>query len=119
VSIDQQNKLIQFSKYEKSVTDEGKTPENDHKGITGRYGGVRSITLENGIYHIQRDGSIKLTLVEAGDNLYEVQLPAGMRAKNELPKIRFEWDDTGRVIGLTLIYPDGREEFVNKDNVLK
>ena len=60
-----------------------------------------------------------MTLVEAGANLYEGQLPRGMRAMNALPKIRFEWDDSGRVIGLTLIYPDGKEEFAKKDNVPK
>ena len=116
VTIDQQNKLIHFIKSEPADTDEGKTQKNDHKGITGRYGGVRNITLENGIYYIQRDGSLKLKLVEVSDNLYVGKLPEGLKAMNALPKIRFERDGSQRVIGLTFIYPDGREEFVKKDD---
>ena len=116
VTIDQKNKLIQFSKSKPANTDEGKTQENDYLGILGRYGSVRSITLENNIYYIQRDGSLKLKLVEVSDNLFAGKLPAGMRAKNELPKIRFERDDSDRVIGLTFIYPSGREDFVKKDD---
>ncbi|MBN2244546.1 MAG: clan AA aspartic protease [Candidatus Aminicenantes bacterium] len=117
ITIDQRNQLIQFSKSKAENTNAGKVQENDHKGITGRYGGIRSITLENGIYYIQRDGSLKLKLVEIDDSLYEGQLPRGFKAMNELPKIRFERDDGDRVIGLSFIYPDGKEEFVKKDDM--
>jgi hypothetical protein len=116
ITIDQQNRLIQFEEPEPEDTAGEETWEKENTGITGRYGGVRSITLENGILYIQRDGSIKLKLVEVGDNLYEGKLPEGMRAMNVLPKIRFERDSSQRVIGLTFIYPDGREEFVKKDD---
>jgi hypothetical protein len=117
VTIDLKNELIQFIKTEAEDTQKEITQKNDPKGITGRYGNLRSVTLENGIYYSQRDGSIKLTLVEVGDNLYEVQLPGGFKAKNELPKIRFERDGSERVIGLSLLYPDGKEEFSKKDDV--
>lgn len=117
VTIDLKNNLIQFIKTEAEDADKEITLQNDPKGITGRYGNLRSVTLENGIYYSQRDGSLKLELSEVGDNLYEVHLPAGFKAMNELPKIRFERDDVDRVIGLRLIYPDGKEEFCEKDDV--
>ena len=115
VTIDQSNQLIRFEKCQAKNKGDAVTLQDDPKGITGRYGGVRSITLENGVYFSQRDGSLKLKLVKVGDNLYEVRLPEGMRAKNVLPKFRFDRDDSRRVIGLTFIYPDGKEEFVKKD----
>jgi len=117
VTIDLKNNLIQFIKTEAEDADKEITLQNDPKGITGRYGNLRSVTLENGIYYSQRDGSLKLELSEVGDNLYEVHLPAGFKAMNELPKIRFDRDDGYRVIGLSLIYPNGKEEFCEKDDV--
>ena len=119
ITIDQQNMLIQFAKIVADDAAVEEPHENDTKGIAGRYGGLRSITLEDDQYYIQRDGSIKLKLVEVEDNLYEGKLPAGMRARNALPKIRFERDDGCRIIGLTFVFPDGREEFVKKDEEAK
>ena|GEM_PF-3197750 len=115
VTIDLRNELIQFLKTEAEDTDKEIVQKNDPKGLIGRYGNLRSVTLENGIYYSQRDGSLKLTLVEVNDDLYEVHLPAGFKAMNELPKIRFERDGSERVIGLSLLYPDGKEEFSKKD----
>jgi len=119
MTIDQRNNLIQFIKNEARDTDKEIMKKNDSKGITGRYGNIRSITLENGLYYSQRDGSIKLKLIEVGYDLYEIILPEGFKAMNELPKIRFERDDSDRVIGLSLIHPDGKEEFCEKNDVLK
>lgn len=116
ITIDQQNTLIQFNKPEPEDTAGEETRETENTEIPGCYGGVRSITLENGILYIQRDGSIKMKLEKIGDNLYVGKLPEGLKAMNVLPKIRFERDSRQRVIGLTFIYPDGREEFVNKDD---
>jgi hypothetical protein len=116
ITIDQRNGLIQFHETESRDISGKENRENENTGIVGRYGGVRSITLENGIYYIQRDGSIKMKLVKVSDNLYVGQLPEGLKAMNVLPKIRFERDGSQRVIGLTFIYPDGREEFVKKDD---
>ncbi len=117
VTIDLRNELIQFIKTEVEDTDKEITQKNDPQGITGRYGNLRNVTLENGFYYSQRDGSLKLKLSEVGDDLYEVHLPAGFKAMNELPTIRFERDDDDRVIGLSLLYPDGKEEFCEKDDV--
>ncbi len=117
IIIDIQNELIQFEKIEVKNTVVTKEPKiNNHVGIVGRYGGVRSITSEDGILYIQRDGSMKLMLVKTADNLYQGKLPEGLKAMNVLPKIRFENDSSGQIIGLTFIHQDGKEEFVKKDD---
>jgi hypothetical protein len=45
------------------------------------------------------------------------KLPNGMKAMNPLPMIRFEKDNNRNVKGLTFIYQDGRQEYVEKDDI--
>ncbi len=119
ITIDTKNMLIKFEKVEvKDTVGTKETKINGDVGIVGRYGGVRSITCEDGVLYIQRDGSIKLELRKINDNLYQGQLPEGMKAINVLPNIRFERDSNKQVIGLTFINKDGKEDFVKKDDVL-
>ena len=117
ITIDQKNSLIKLEKSHplEKTSKEGAKRADDHQ-FCGRYGGVRSITFENGALYIQRDGSIKMKLVEAETHIYRPELPGGMVPMNKLPGIRFEKDDQGNVIGLTFVHDDGREEFVPKDD---
>ena len=68
----------------------------------GTYG-PRSIFLEGEILQYQRQGRPKLALVPMGRDLFH---PEGMDAF----RIRFDRDDSGKLVGLTGMYNDGREE---------
>ncbi|UCE19604.1 MAG: clan AA aspartic protease [Gemmatimonadota bacterium] len=116
ITVDQKNSLIKLEKSHpvEKASKEGKRRTEDHQ-FCGRYGGVRSVTFENGALYIQRDGTIKMKLVENDDHLYRPELTGGMVPMNKLPRIRFERDDQGIVIGLTFVHDDGSEEFVPKD----
>ena len=116
ITIDQKNSLIKLEKSHpvEKTSKEGTQRADDHQ-FCARYGGVRNITFENGALYIQRDGSIKMKLVETENHLYRPELPGGMVPRNKLPGIRFEKDDQGNVIGLTFVHDDGSEEYVLKD----
>ena len=113
ITIDQKNNLLKFEK--KSTR--GKLIPDSMSGnheFAGRYGGVKSVTYENGTLYLQRDGGMKLKLVLTENDIYIVELPAGLAPANTLPKIRFEKNEHNKVIGLTFIHEDNPEEFVSK-----
>jgi len=115
ITIDKKNSLIKFEKSTNRRPDNTKEEEQGEQNeYTGWYGGnERRIFLEDGEMYLQRGGAPKLKLVKLGDNLYEMVFP--MPVTNELPNISFNRDETGKVIGLTFHFEDGREDFVKKD----
>ena len=58
---------------------------------------------------------MKLILVLIENNLYKIELTGGMKPMNELPNIRFERNDQNKIIGLSFVHDDGKEEFVRKE----
>ena len=62
---------------------------------------------------MQRGGAPKLKLVKIGHDIY--QMVFDMPVRNELPDVRFDRDDSHSVIGITFMFKDGREDFVEKD----
>ena len=115
VTIDQKNSLLKFE--EKTIL-ENSIPviKGEESEFTGRYGGVRSITFENGDLYLQRDGGMKLKLESIDDNLYKMELLDGMKPMNELPKVRFDRNEKSEVYRITFINEDGTEEYSLKEN---
>ncbi|MDH3267431.1 MAG: retroviral-like aspartic protease family protein [Ignavibacteria bacterium] len=115
-TIDKKNNLIKFEK--SSSTNINETNEDYHaeeNEFTGLYGGgVRRVLIENGEMYLQRGNAPKLKLVKIKEDIYEMVF--SMPVNNELPNVRFERDESDNVTGLTFMYLDGREEFVEKDN---
>ena len=115
-TIDQKNGLIQFEQSLSTNDEPGGAVEDweEENDFTGWYDGrERKIFMEDGELHLQRGNAPKLKLVEINADEYEMVFDQPVN--NELPDVRFERDDTGQVVGLTFIFDDGREEFVDKD----
>lgn len=116
VTLDRKNNLIKFEKptAKIEISDNMKIPgeKNDYTGWYG--GGERKIFLIEGEMYLQRGSAAKLKLVKLNENLYKMVFD--LPVMNELPNIRFEKDSNSRVVGLTFLFKDGREDFVKKDN---
>ena len=115
-TIDKKNNLIKFEKSSLSNIDETNKDSHAEKNeLTGLYGGgERKVLIENGEMYLQRGNAPKLKLVKIKADIYEMVF--NMPVKNELPNVRFERDESDNVTGLTFMFQDGREEFVEKDN---
>jgi len=115
-TIDKNNSLIKFEK--SSLTNINETNEDyyaEENELTGLYGGgERKVLIENGEMYLQRGNAPKLKLVKIKEDIYEMVF--NMPVMNELPNVRFERDESDNVTGLTFMFQDGREEFVEKDN---
>ena len=109
-TIDRKNNLIKFEQSNEVITVNETVETND---LTGWYGGqIRKVFIDNGQLYLQR-ADTKLKLESMEQDLYQMTFDVPVR--NELPKVRFERNEKGKVNGLTFIYKDGREEFVKKD----
>lgn len=74
---------------------------------TGQYGD-QTVSLEDGQLRYRREGmSISLALEEIEPDLFAIMLPAGAQSSAPLPTIRFDRDEEGAVVGLSLLEPDG------------
>lgn len=112
ITIDRKNHLIKFERSSKKVTQDNLGESN---GYLGWYGGhVREILVENDEMYLKRGDGPRLKLDRISEDLYKMTFN-NAAVMNELPNVRFEKDDLGKVIGLTFIFEDGREDFVNKD----
>lgn len=116
VTIDKKNNLIKFEKSNtKRVLNSNDEIFGEKNDFTGWYGGhERKIFLEEGEMYLQRGSASKLKLVKIGEDRFEMVI--NMPVMNELPNIKFERDETNKVIGLVFLFKDGREDFVKKDN---
>ncbi|MBT8387150.1 MAG: hypothetical protein KJO12_07030, partial [Ignavibacteria bacterium] len=114
-TIDQKNNLIKFersiSKTDNKLLSESGEVENDFTGFYAK--GERKIFIEDGEMCLRRGNALKLKLVKLKDDDYEMVF--NKPVNNELPIIRFERDEYGKVRGLTFLFKDGKEEFVEKD----
>ncbi len=115
MTLDRQNHLIQFEKISsKSGMKEEEYAFAEQNEFTGWYGDrKRKIFLEKGEMYLQRGGAAKLKLIQLEENLFEMTFPVAVW--NELPQVRFDRNASNKVIGLTFIFEDGREDFVKKD----
>lgn len=112
ISIDKKNNLIQFEKpMPKAKPEDLSYIPGD--GFTGWYGGkVRNVFEEGAELFLKRGGfTVKLEPLEGDLFKMTYHIPVN----NELPNVRFDREAGGRVIGLTFIYKDGREDEVKKD----
>jgi len=115
ITVDKKNNLIKFEKPTtgRAINNNEEIPGEKNE-YTGWYGGhERKIFLENGEMYLQRGGASKLKLAKLDENLYEMIF--NMPVMNELPNIRFKKNASNKVIGLTFLYKDGREDFIKKD----
>jgi hypothetical protein len=115
-TIDKKNSLIKFERSASSnvtlILEKHIEAENE---LTGWYGnGERRVFIENDEMYLQRGNAPKLKLVRIKDDEYEMVF--NMPVMNELPNVRFERDESDNVTGLTFVFKDGREEFVEKEN---
>jgi len=114
-TIDQNNNLIKFERSisitENKMFTEPWEVENDFTGFYAK--GERKIFIEDGEMYLRRGNAPKLKLVKLKDDEYEMVF--NKPVNNELPIIRFERDENGKVRGLAFLFKDGREEFVEKD----
>lgn len=112
--IDRKNHLIAFKKpgADLPITDDVGDEMTDYSGTYGD--NMRKIFKEKGVLYIQRGSSPKLEMAFLEKDLYQITFPQPVR--NELPKVRFERNEQGRVRGMTFLFKDGREEFTGKDN---
>ena len=78
--------------------------------------GVRTVSLENGVLKYTREGmGVKLEMQEIEEDLFVLVLPANARSSG-VPNVRFNRDEQGNVVGLSLINPDDSVmETVKKD----
>ncbi len=67
----------------------------------------RTITEENGKLYFQRSGQPPLVIEKKGDDLFEIKLPPNVRSRGPLPSIRFDRDESGKILGMSFIGPDG------------
>jgi hypothetical protein len=115
ITIDKKNNLIKFEKLTSAIDKKGNQGQQEKKNdYTGWYGDhARKIFKEDGEMYLQRGAAPKLKLVKIGEDKFEMVF--NMPVKNELPIVRFERDETNNVVGLTFVFKDGREDFVQKD----
>ncbi len=78
--------------------------------------GVRTISLDDGVLKYTREGmGVKLEMQEIEKDLYTLVIPSNTRSAS-VPNVRFNRDEQGSVVGLSLISPDGSVmETTNKD----
>ncbi len=82
-------------------------PPADLAEFVGTYG-QRTISLAGGVLKYQRQGmGARLDMREIEDDLFELVLPAGARAAQPPPNVRFDRDEAGDIVGFTLIGQDG------------
>ena len=93
----------------KSKQETANSPPVDEAAMAEYVGvyGVRTISLENGVLKYTREGmGVKLEMQEIEEDLFVLVLPANARSAS-VPNVRFNRDEQGSVVGLSLINPDG------------
>lgn len=83
------------------------------KEYVGQYGS-RTVSLDFGKLRYFREGGMKLELEAVEKDTFRLKLPEGVMARNPLPSIRFDRDKEGKIVGFTMLHPNGKEEFVEK-----
>lgn len=115
ITIDRKNSLIKFEKSNtviaNNIIKESESGTNDYTGWYGNH--EREIFIEDGEMYLQRNGAPKLKLVKLDYDEYEMMFD--MSVRNELPNVKFKRDETNSVIGLTFLFKDGRQDFIQKD----
>ena len=83
----------------------------DNSAMVGTYEGERNISLdkEGGLMY-QRATTPLLELKKTEDDLYEIVIPPGVRAPNEIPKVRFIMNDKKEVTAIEMVYKDGKKD---------
>lgn len=91
-----------------------KVAEELLKKYIGQYG-IRTISLEFGKLRYLREGGMKLDLEAVDAVTFRLKLPEGVMARNPLPDVRFDQNKEGKITGFTMLHPNGKEEFIEKN----
>ena len=81
----------------------------------GQYENDRRILIVDGLIKYKRGNGPYLTLKEKEGALFEFVLPDGVVADNQLPNLKFIYNQDGEVSGFELIHSD-RTELVKRKN---
>ena len=115
ISIDRKNSLIKFDEVN-TFKQQNRKLLNKNSGqdspLAGTYEGDRRVWVnEAGKLVYQRTPApIALELILVEGDLYELTVPDGVRAPQEIPKVHFIRNKKDKIIGLTLVYKNGRED---------
>lgn len=119
-TIDRKNNLIRFQKSNSTSSGASvqrtRVPQQEiqtggDSAKAGTYEGERNITLDDkGELNYQRATTPVLKLKKVEGGLYEIVIPPGMRAPNEIPKIRFIENDQKEITAIEMVYKDGKTD---------
>lgn len=104
--IQELNQVLQSLSSKQEAVDSLSVDESALAEYVGVYG-VRTISLDNGVMNYTREGmGVKLEMQKIEKDLYSLVIPSNARSTSA-PNVRFNRDERGSVIGLSLINPDG------------
>ncbi|MEM7084550.1 MAG: retropepsin-like aspartic protease [Bacteroidota bacterium] len=115
ITIDRKNSLIKF---EKADVGSKKTPAVVGQNVSqssphaGTFEGDRKVWVNDAgkLVYQRTPAPIALEMVEVEKDLFEMKVPDGVRAPQEIPKVHFSRNEAQEVIALTLVYKDGRKD---------
>jgi len=122
ITIDRKNSLIKFEEVSMANSDSPKVLEqigSQTSPYAGTYEGDRKVWVnEAGKLVYQRTPApIALEMVQIEPDFFEMKVPEGVRAPQEIPKVLFMRNEANTVVGLTLVYKDGRKDGPYKKQV--
>lgn len=114
-TIDRKNSLIKFEKATPSNSGNGmvmKHVSSQTSPLAGTYEGDRKIWVNEAgkLVYKRTPAPIALEMVKVGKDLFEMKVPDGVRAPQEIPKIQFIRNEAQEIIAITLVYKDGRKD---------
>ena len=114
-TIDRKNSLIKFEKATPSNSGNGvvmKQVSSQTSPLAGTYEGDRKIWVNEAgkLVYKRTPAPIALEMVKVGKDLFEMKVPDGVRAPQEIPKVQFVRNEAQEIIAITLVYKDGRND---------
>ncbi|MDC8004697.1 retropepsin-like aspartic protease [Aureisphaera galaxeae] len=114
-TIDRKNSLIKFEKMtqtqgvNKVAKKDSGVPTSPY---TGTYEGDRKIWIDDAgkLVYKRTPAPIPLEMVRVGVDLFEMKIPDGVRAPQEIPRVQFNRNSAEQIVSITLVYKDGRKD---------
>lgn len=115
-TIDRKNHLIKLEKQESTNTTSKEQIAVQSTTYAGDYEGDRKVwKIDNGNWFYKNAAApIDLKLIQIEKDIYEMEIPDGVRTPGEVPKIQFIRNDRKMITGLNFVYKDGRVDGPHK-----
>ncbi len=114
ITIDRKNSLIKLEKGagDNSGTRVVKKVSTSRSPFIGAYAGERKIFLNdaNKLMYERAGAPMALELVRVDEDLYQITVPEGVYAPQEIPKVHFIRNENGEVVEIEMVFKDGRKE---------